>query len=135
MVKLETVEDFENIRKLLEDPKSKPHQYRIMEFGYCPDCNEITRCQQSANIEVVSVTCLRCNHNYYRLIGEQATIPYLTYIEIDQMPHWAKTSVNQRHSREFQMKVFQDKLEKFIKKEKAFARKHGNNVRQAAKLR
>ena len=135
MFRLETVEDFERVRKALGDPKSKPHQYRVKEFGYCTYCKEVTECYHYAGKEGSSVGCLRCNRGYYELMGDTVSHTYFTRFEIDRMPQNAQKLVFERHSREYQRKFLKEQLEACIKILKKEQRVLSGKIRQLAKLR
>ena len=150
MVQLETVEDFEKVRKALDDPNSKPEQYAIRSFGYCSFCEELTEYRGWGMFGNAWVDCLQClksfehpsfgsehlyysfssKHNYYYTTGKNIPL-----VKEDQIPKELRLEFNKLNSLEYQRKIFNEKREDLIKKLKQQTRTANSQVRRLAKLR
>lgn len=143
MIRLETVEDFEKVRKALDDPKSFSYQFCIKSFGFCTACNRLTEFDDDNSMDSCHRKCLSCKRIFKfsydgvkHTSGEcyfcQDEHEYFIFVSQDQNP---RKEYEKLHSREYQDKLFARELEARIRKLKQEIRKSNNLVRRFAKLR
>src|SRR3989344_4113502 len=129
MIRLETVEDFEKVRKALDDSASKPYQFCIQNLGYCTACKTLTFYDGSYSIEGCDERCLRCMRTFnYGLSGDRNW--YYTDFEDKNIPDHIREEFGKLISRENQKKIFKIRLEAHIKKLKGKARSRDREVRR-----
>lgn len=141
MVQLETTEDFENIRKIFNDPHSKPHEFRVKDFGYCTACKGITEYEGNYSMEYCSEVCLRCKRTFGRtvlgfrfLFSHSDDHGYITYSNKEHVPSEFRDELDRLSSREFQFKAFKAKLDAHKKTLKRKVSKLNSEIRRLAKL-
>ena len=139
MVKLETVEDFEKVRKALEDPKSSPRDYSVCPYSYCCHCDEVREfeapCVESWG-ELINVKCLDCGKMFFVTnLDLVKSISWGRQSETDKIPEQFKGEIKKLNSREMQKNFFSVALEKRIGREKSELRKVQNRIQELARLR
>lgn len=148
MVRLETVEDFEvedfeKVKKALDDPNSKPHQYCVKNFGFCTACNRLTEFAGNYSSEYCYIVCWSCNRLFefkYDGIKHTAGECYISHDEQEYCTvlndsHDLIKEFEQLHSREHQRKLFAKEREAYIRKLKRNIKESNKKVRRLAKLR
>lgn len=145
MLRLETVEDFEKVKKAFDNPRSKHYQFMVRNFGYCKICRIVTEYEGNYSFESCHETCRKCGSifGYPKTHGTLPSDFYITINMDDMFPmpsspvpnYEVYLKLEQLHSRKQQKIFFQELLEKFIKKIKAAERQARNKTRQLAKLR
>lgn len=142
MLQLETVEDFEKVRKVLDDPRSRPDQFRIRSFGFCSACNRLTEFCDYNSDDKCKRMCLGCNRvfQFHPEVGAGECYQsndgqwYETLMCESRDPVTIKKYL-QLYSREYQYRFFKTMLEKQIRRFKTEERKIKRKIKQLAKLR
>lgn len=98
-----TPRNFEQVAKVLTDPRSNSRQYRIFHFGYCTQCAKITQYRGDYGLEGYWEMCVAC-----RIISASRDGKYLTE---NEAPHQLRTILKKLHSREMQIVFFLQALE------------------------
>ncbi len=141
MLQLETVEDFERVKKLLDNPNSQSHEYRVKDFGFCTACNRITGFEENESENGCQKECLSC-HRIFKFRPEygagecyfsQDDQQYCYFMSERQIG--PSKELERLYSRKHQKKLFREELERSIVKYKAEERKAKRKVRRLAKLR
>lgn len=139
MIQLETVEDFERIKKALRDPDSMPSQFAVKTFGYCNICYKITEYDGDYGMEGCYETCRNCHRTFGSHSGGliEPSYRYVTLSTSDSLsiPHEIIDELRRLESREQQYVFFEAESEKMIKKYKARERQTRVGIRRLAKLR
>lgn len=137
MLRLETVEDFERVRKALDNPRSSSDEYRVKDFGFCCFCDRITEYRIEPENEWGIIFCFQCkmtfkpgHHMDYSKNNPEG--PYITHIpresDTGERLHYLRSRVQQTT-------YFLEMLEQFIGRQKTEERKIRNTIRRLAKLR
>lgn len=141
MVKLETVEDFEKVRKALSDSSSKPRHYSVKPFSYCPHCNDVKEFEAPvfvSNHDLITVKCLGCR-SFFQItdhIRRDEIMWGARYAEvIDQIPDFFRAESKRLNSREMQSAFYTVALERRIAEEKTNQRRIKDKIQDLAKLR
>src|SRR3989344_6156866 len=140
MLRLETVEDFEKVKKLLDNPKSQSYEYRVKDFGFCTACNRITGFEENELEGRCQKRCLSCRrifefrpeHGAGECYFSQDDQEYCCFVSEGQTD--LIKELERIYSRKHQNKLFREELERSITKHKAEERKIKNMVRRLAKL-
>jgi len=142
MIRLETVEDFEKVRKALRNMNIPPRFYCICPYSYCFHCKEVNEFEAPMPYclaDAIKVKCLGCS-NFFVLNDFKYKndifwgFPFLD-INLFRMFKDQVDEMKKLNSREMQAKFFAVELEKRIAKEKSELRKVQNRIHKFAKLR
>ena len=138
MVQLETVEDFENIKKALSNPVSQPRQYCICPYSYCWRCDEVKEFEAPiwrSDSDCISVICSN-GHGYF--LDQKVSINNLlwgTQAINEKLQQEFVNEMNRLNSREMQVKFFAVELERRITAEKKKMREVKISIEGYARLR
>ncbi len=139
MVRLETVEDFEKVRKALDDPKSAARDYSVCPYSYCWYCNDVKEFEApfvESWGESINVKCLGCGNFFFVAdIGLVKGISWGRQFANDKIPDQFRNEMKKLNSREIQRNYYAVALEKRIAKEKSELRKIQNTIQYFASLR
>lgn len=138
MVQLETVEDFEKVKKALEDPKSTPRDFCVCPYSYCWYCDEVREFEApcvSSWGESINVKCLGCGKFFF--ITNIGLIKSISWgqSENSKTSEQFRNEMKKLNSREMQKNFFAVALEKRIAKEKGELGKVQDRIRGFARLR
>lgn len=137
--KLEAAEDFLKVAEALRNEKSAPHEYTIVDFGYCTICKQITQCQKTLGPDEHSRYCLKCANtfstsNYF--MGWKKYEQYIT--ELEKLPQAALAQAPmllQFRSRENQKKIFEKKLARTLRDKSAVLKNIASEVSILASIK
>ena len=140
MIRLETVEDFEKVRKALQDPNSQPRDLCICPYSYCWHCEEVTEFDAPYGpANSITVKCLGCGNFFtvddYNSAYNKNNIFWGLRFSNDTVSEVVITEMRKLNSREMQTKFFAVELERRIAKEKGELRRVQNRIQKFAKLR
>ncbi|MDP3696656.1 MAG: hypothetical protein Q8R55_01335 [Candidatus Taylorbacteria bacterium] len=138
MVQLETVEDFEKVKKALEDAKSTPRDYCVCPYSYCQRCNEVREFEAPAVEslgELIRVKCMGCGDYFLisKLRDKNNIFWGFQSSYVFSSEHGAE--MTKLNSREMQFKFFAVALEKRITKEKSELRTVQDRIQKFARFR
>ncbi|OGF63221.1 hypothetical protein A2926_03795 [Candidatus Giovannonibacteria bacterium RIFCSPLOWO2_01_FULL_44_40] len=131
--KLETAEDFLKVAGALRNEESAPHEYTIIDFGYCTICKQITQYQASLGPDGYSRYCLKCNNtfsaHYRRIAGWKKYEQYI--VDLEKLPQAGFAQVPtllQLRSRENQKNSFKKKLARTLREKSAILKTAADEV-------
>ncbi|KKT29172.1 hypothetical protein A3G55_03505 [Candidatus Giovannonibacteria bacterium RIFCSPLOWO2_12_FULL_44_25] len=117
--KLETAEDFLKVADALRNEKSAPHEYTIIDFGYCTICKQITQYQENFGPNECSRYCLRCNNTFattHNFMGWKRYEQYVVDLQKLEQAEFAQApTLLQLRSRENQKKIFEKRLARTLR--------------------
>lgn len=135
MIRLETVEDFENVRKALSNPNSKPWQYCVKPWGFCRFCKSVTEFEAPfGKAEFFVIQCLGCQ-SHFEVEGTGGGVLTGVYLTGNEVPPEFQLKVQKLNSRFNQREYFRTVLENKINELKRKRRQAENEIRRFAKLR
>lgn len=139
VVQLETVEDFEKVKRALEDLKSTPRDYCVCPYSYCWYCDEVREFEAPCVVscsESINVMCLGCKKAFFVTdIGLIKSISWGNQFVYDKILEQFRNEMKRLNSREMQKNFFAVVLEKRIAKEKSELRKVKDTVQKFAQFR
>ena len=138
MVQLETVEDFEKIKKALEDNTSQQKDYCICPYDYCNFCKGVREFETPYGYSVESTVWAKCLGNCGSLFhngGPQVRTPYFHFGNYELPPEQFWDLLQMVNSRQMQSKFFAAELEKRISAEKKKMIELKSSFERLAKLR
>ncbi len=108
-VKLDTVKDFLAVERAFQDKNSQPHQYTIVDFGFCTVCNKITHYQGDYGPEECSKHCFEC-HNTFSARKFPSALEFKKYFgSLDKLPlelEEVSKKLQELRSRKHQQEIF-----------------------------